>query len=444
MIPRYERKEISQIWSEESKFKTYLEVELAILTALEGDKVPKGLAKKIRQKAKINIDRIHAIEAETRHDIIAFCTSITENLPPEEGKYFHFGSTSSDIIDTTLTLQIKRSLDVIFPIYKKLLMTLKDRALEMKNVITMGRSHGMFAEPMSFGQKLLGHYNEFSRRYRDLKRFYNEELTIQFSGAVGNYTILSPKHEKKAADLLNASVEPLSTQVIPRDRIASMVHIHALIASAIERLAVEIRHLHHSDIGELNEGFKKGQKGSSIMPHKKNPISAENLTGMARVLRSHVIMAQENTVLWHERDISHSSCERIYLPDNLGILYYSLERLTNTLSDLVFHNDIIEKKVRLGLEGGHSYLSSYYLHNLIEKTDLKREELYYDVQNAAFEGQAKNSAKAFHNNLIQIMQKKGYSIKLPTPTFEEVKNIFLKSVDDVFSRSLEKYPIPSL
>ncbi len=439
MIPRYDRPEISNLWNEHAKFSTYLEVELAILKALEGDKVPAGTADKIRSLAKIDPERINEIEKQTRHDVIAFCTSITENLDAETGKYFHFGVTSSDIIDTATVVQMKRSLETIIPVFKELLHTLKERAEEMKDVITMGRSHGMYAEPMSFGQKLLGHYNEFARRYQEVIDFTENELTVQYSGAVGNYTILTPDQEAIAAQELGLKIEPHSTQVIPRDRIAKMVNIHGLIAGAIERLSVEIRHLHRSDVGELHEGFKKGQKGSSTMPHKKNPISGENLTGMARMLRSHQMIAAENIVLWHERDISHSSAERMMLPDNFGILFYALDRLKDTVRDLVFHKEKIEARVM----EGHNYLSSYYLHHLIEKTDFKREDLYYYVQEAAFKGAEAKSAEVFHESLVEIMKEKGHTIDLPKPTFDEIKNIFTKHVDQVFNRSLELYPLPS-
>lgn len=439
MIERYDKKEISQLWNQEAKFATYLEVELAILSSLEGDKVPKGTAEQVRANAIINPQRINEIEQVTKHDVIAFCTSITENLEADIGKYFHFGVTSSDIIDSALTLQIKKSLEVVMPMYEHLLKTISVRALEMKDVVCMGRSHGMYAEPMSFGQKLLGFYNELYRRYQDLKDFYNNELTIQFSGAVGNYTILSTKHEQIAAKTLGVKAEPLSTQVIPRDRIAKLVNINALIGSAIERLSVEIRHLHHSDIGELHEGFKKGQKGSSIMPHKKNPISAENLTGMARVLRSHATIAMENIVLWHERDISHSSTERMYLPDNFGVLYYSLERLNDTMRDMVFHTENIEGRV----QKQQGYLSSYYLHHLIEKTNLKREDLYYYVQEASFAAAKSGKTETFHETLVDAMKELGFSLDLKTPDFSQVKNIYLKEVDRVFERSFNLYPIPN-
>jgi adenylosuccinate lyase len=337
-----------------------------------------------------------------------------------------------------MNLQIKRSLDLIRPAFKALLHSLHKRSVEMKDIMTIGRSHGMYAEPMSFGQKLLGFYNEFSRHYKAWETWYDENLTIQFSGAVGNYTILTPEQEEKAAESLRMKVEPLSTQVIPRDRLASLISIHALIASAMERFCVEIRHLHRSDVAELHEGFKKGQKGSSTMPHKKNPISGENLTGMARVLRSHVHMALENIVLWHERDISHSSTERLYLPDNLGLMLYSLERLTDTVDNLVFHHEVIENRVF----EQHNYLSSYYLHQLLKQTDVKREELYYFVQEAAFKSQSEPEATAFHRELVTICKDKNITVDLTTPTKEELKNIYLGSTDQVFHRSLEQYPLP--
>ncbi|OFZ26990.1 MAG: adenylosuccinate lyase [Bdellovibrionales bacterium RIFOXYB1_FULL_37_110] len=438
MIPRYQKEEISQIWSEENKFNTYLKTEIALLKSLEQHKVIQaGIAQKIEDHAIININRINEIEQTTQHDIIAFCSSITEKLDSEVGKYFHFGVTSSDIIDSSTMLQIKESMEQIISSLKKVLTTLIKKVDESKNIITIGRSHGMFAEPMSFAQKWLSFYAELSRHLKDYEQTYQNDLTVQFSGAVGNFTILSPEIEKTAADFLHMKVEPVSTQIIPRDRIAKIINLGGLIGCAIERLAVEIRHLHRSDVSELHEGFKKGQKGSSTMPHKKNPISAENLTGMSRILRSHMDIASENIILWHERDISHSCAERMYLPDHFGILFYSLERLNSTLENLVLHVDVIENKVKEEF----TYLSSYFLHYLILNTNLKRDDLYAIVQAAAFKAHESKSKEIFEQTLLEELKKKNIKVDLPKIDYNFIRNIYLKSFDEISKRVFKEYPL---
>lgn len=435
MIPRYEKKEISKIWKEQSKYHYFLQAELAILKAQEGLNVPEGVSQQIKDVAMIDVDRIHEIEETTRHDVIAFCTSITEKLPTEIGKFFHYGVTSSDIIDTATTLQLRESLNVILPAYRKLLQTLKNKASETKDIICMGRSHGRTAEPMSFGQKLLSFYAEFARRYKELKDFTNNELTVQFSGAVGNYTILSPEIEAAAAEILKLKVEPVSTQIIPRDRIAKLVGINAMFGSALERLCVELRHLHHSDIDEIEEGFAKGQKGSSTMPHKKNPIATENLSGMARMLRSHNQIALDNIVLWHERDISHSSTERMYLPDNLGLMLYSIERLQKTMEMLVIKKDNIQNKVWNNFD----YLSSFYLHQILKDSSRPREEVYYWVQEAAFLGKEQGNAAAMVQKLRSSLDKNGIKTSLTEPDEDGIRSIYMKHVDEVFTRVFEDF-----
>lgn len=434
MIPRYEAKQITPIWSDENKFKTFLKIELELLSALEEKKmIPQGIAEQISKKAVINPSRIEEIEQTTRHDVIAFCTSITEQVPADIGKYFHYGVTSSDVIDSALTLQIKASLDEVMKSYDQFLEALKARAVETKMLMTLGRSHGMYAEPMSFGQKLLGHYAEFKRRRHELHDFYKNELTIQLSGAVGNYTILTPDIEESVAKKLGVKVEDVSTQIIPRDRLAKLISITSLIANAIERLAVEIRHLHHSDVKEVAEGFRKGQKGSSTMPHKKNPISAENLTGLSRYLRSHLNLALENSILWHERDISHSSAERLYLPDHFGILVYALDRFTATLNLLEIDTAVIEGKV---FSHTH-YLSSFYLHFLISNCEsLTREELYTIIQAASFDPIAKSEPIKFRAFIQDELKKKNVDVTLPAVNAEGLKDIYLKSVDHIFKRVL--------
>lgn len=434
MIPRYEAREITPIWSDENKYRTFLKIELELLRALEEKKmIPAGIASTIEKKAVINPQRIDEIELTTRHDVIAFCTSITEQFPPDIGKYFHYGVTSSDVIDSALTLQLKASLDVVLKSYDQFLEALKSRAIETKRLMTLGRSHGMYAEPMSFGQKLLGHYAEFKRRREELEAFYHHDLTIQLSGAVGNYTILTPDIEESVARKLGVKVEAVSTQIIPRDRIAKLISITSLVANAIERLAVEIRHLHHSDVREVAEGFRKGQKGSSTMPHKKNPISSENLTGLSRFLRSHLTLALENCILWHERDISHSSAERLYLPDHFGILVYALDRFTNTINMLEIDAEVIEGKV---LSHTH-YLSSFYLHFLISHCQsLTREDLYAIIQAASFDKEAKSEPSKFRDFIQRDLKNRNIDIKLPEVTAEGLKDIYLKSVDHIFKRVL--------
>ena len=430
MIPRYESKEISNIWSDQYKFETFIKVELAILCALEETKViPQGITKKIKETAKINCDRIYEIEEETKHDIIAFSTSITEQLPKEIGKYFHFGVTSSDIIDTAFSIQIKESIKIIQANLEHLLKSLKTFSKNNLNLISLGRSHGMYAEPMSFGQKFLGHFKEFERRAFDYEKLLEDEIRGQFSGAVGNYTILSPEIEELAVKKLDLKPESTSTQIIPRDRYAKIVLNGALLGSAIERIATEIRHLHRSEVGELHEGFSKGQKGSSTMPHKKNPISGENLTGIARVLKSHSQIALENITLWHERDISHSSAERLYLPDHFGLICYSLKRLTSTVDNLIVNKEVINERVA----DNDSYLSSIFLHDLILKTDLTREEVYKVVQSASFD--SKDKGTSLQTEILKQLTNLDIKYSPSSVSHDDMIKKYQENSKQIFNRS---------
>jgi adenylosuccinate lyase len=440
MIPRYEQPEISRLWDDHAKFAKFLQVELAILEALEEHQVPKGIAQSIKEKVKINPTRIEEIEAEVKHDVIAFCSSITEQLPVSEGKFFHFGVTSSDIIDTAFTLQIRDSLELIIRQLKKTCLAIHNLADRTRNIMALGRSHGMNAEPLSFGGKWLGYYAEFSRRLKQYQDYARTQLTGQFSGAVGNYAILTLEQEEQACRKLGLKAEATSTQVIPRDRHAELLNLGALLGCAIERISVEIRHLHHSDIGEVSEGFSKGQKGSSTMPHKKNPISTENLSGMARLLRSHSLVGMENTILWHERDISHSSAERITFPDHFGILFYSLKRLTGTLDNLEIHKERIESKVK----NQSVYLSSYYMHQLLTLTPLKREEIYPIVQSAAFEAEKSHDHALFSKKILEQLEQKKLKVNLPVLNEQELRKIYLSYIDGSFKRVLKEFPLPSL
>lgn len=430
MIERYEKTEISNLWNEDHKFKKFLDVEIALIKALEKMGIVEiGLSEMFSQ-AKIDPKRIKEIEKETRHDVIAFCTSITEQFENEKSRFFHYGVTSSDIIDTATNLQIKESLEVIIPKFEQLVKTLESRAHEYKDQLCIGRSHGIYAEPMSFGVKLLGHAAEFGRRLSELKDFYHNEITGQISGAVGNYTIISPEIEAEVLKELGLKVEPVSTQVIPRDRHAKLITIFSLYSCALERLCVEIRHLQHSDVGEAFEGFSKGQKGSSTMPHKKNPISSENLTGMARFLRSHLSMALENCLLWHERDISHSSNERMYLPDALGIMLYSLERMTSTIRDLVINSEHMEKKVT----DNYKHLSSFLLHELIKCSSRSREELYKIVQAATFKA---NSYDELFEMIAQSLDDDKEITHIKGLKTLDQKSIFAAHTTSVFKRAVK-------
>lgn len=398
MINRYDVKDISELWTDESRFRYYLKVELAHLRTLEETgMVPKGTAAKM-ESARIDPKRIEEIEKVTNHDVIAFCTSVTEQYPAEDGRFFHFGITSSDVIDTAHSLLMKDSMAVIEKDLKALEAALKVKADETSDLLCIGRSHGIYAEAMVFGQKFLSFQAELKRRITDWAHVTGE-LSGQLSGAVGNYTVVTPEQEAATLSKLGLKVEPVSSQVIPRDHYALTIEIGALIGSLLERMATEFRLLQHSDVDEVREGFAKGQKGSSTMPHKKNPISSENIAGMARMLRSHVIPALENCALWHERDISHSSVERMLLPDHFGLLSYSLRRMKNVVENLVIDREKIEAKV----SSNEKIYSSYVLHHLIRMNpDKKREELYELVQKAFFDSKSKEELK---KNLMALPVK---------------------------------------
>ncbi len=429
MIPRYELKEISSVWSQESKFSYYLKVELALIKALETSGIAKaGTANIIESKVKIDLERLLEIEKEVKHDVIAFCSMITEQLTSDEARFFHYGVTSSDIIDTALSLQIKDSLEIIFKYYDNYLASLESLINRSDDILGIGRSHGIFAEPLIFGQKFLGIYAEAKRNLNHLKFFADSQLRSQFSGAVGNYTVLTHGIEDEASKILGLKKEELSTQVIPRDRIAQIVSSIAITACSLDRLATELRHLQHSDVNEVYEGFSSSQKGSSTMPHKKNPISSENTSGIARILRSHVQVALENIVLWHERDITHSSAERIYLPDTFGLFAYSLKRMTNVLENLVFNKENIESKVKHNTTS----LSSFYLHELLSKTSEKREDIYKVLQGISFDCMGSKDLDFFEE-----LEKKYPGVNLTVMNFESLKahykNNFKKSKERIFS-----------
>ena len=333
MIERYSREELKNIWSDYNKYSLWLKIELAAAEAMEKYKIiPKGVSKKVRKKAKINPKRILEIEKKVKHDVIAFLTSITEKVG-KEARYLHKGMTSSDVLDTCFNLQLKQSGEILIKDLDLLLSTIKKQANKHKFTVCIGRSTA-HAEPITFGLKMVSFYQEFLRNKKRLLEAINEISTCAISGAVGTFANVDPKVESYVAKKLKLKIEPISTQIIPRDRHAQFFSTLAIIASSIERFAVEIRHLQRTEVLEVEEFFGNKQKGSSAMPHKKNPILSENLTGLARLIRANVLPALENIALWHERDISHSAVERNIGPDSTIALDFALFRLNEIIKNL--------------------------------------------------------------------------------------------------------------
>ena len=395
MIDRYSRKELKDIWSEENKYKIWLDVEIAAAEAMEKFKIiPKGVSSIVKKKCKIKVKRIHNIEARVRHDVIAFLTSITEQAGIK-ARYLHQGMTSSDVLDTSFNIQLIQSGKILLKDIDKILIILKKQAKKYKMTPCIGRSHGIHAEPITFGLKLASFYEEFKRNKKRLIDAIESVSTCAISGAVGTFANISPKIEVYVAKKLKLKPEPVSTQVIPRDRHAHYFTTLGIISGSIERVATEIRHLQRSEVYELQEYFSKDQKGSSAMPHKKNPILSENLTGLARIVRSHVIPALENISLWHERDISHSSVERNIGPDANITLDFALVRLGNLLDKMV----IYPKKMQANLNLTRGLIFSQEIMLELTKTGLSREKAYRLVQ-----GHAKKSISN-QINLIDLLKK---------------------------------------
>ena len=393
MIPRYSRQEVAQIWEPMNKFKIWLDIEIYAAEAMEKYKIiPRGVAAKVRKKSKINIKRIDDIEKKTKHDVIAFLTSIAEKVGPE-AKYLHQGMTSSDVLDTCFNLQLKQAGKILIQDIDKLLKTLKAKSKKYKNTITIGRSHGIHAEPVTFGLKLATYYAEFKRNKNRLEQAIDEISTCAISGAVGTFAHIGPNIEKFVAKKLGLKPEPISTQIIPRDRHAHFFNTLALIASSAERLATEVRHLQRTEVLEAEEYFSSGQKGSSAMPHKRNPVLSENITGLARLVRSYSIPGMENIVLWHERDISHSSVERNIGPDATVTLDFLLIRLNNVVANLVVHPKTMESN----LNKFKGLIFSQGVMLKLTQKGVKREDAYKVVQKNAMKTWDKN--EDFYNNL---------------------------------------------
>ena len=402
MITRYSRKELRNIWSEENKYKIWLDVEIAAAQAMEKNgQIPKGVASTVQKKGKINVKRIHAIESKVKHDVIAFLTSITERVGIK-ARYLHQGMTSSDVLDTSFNIQLVQSGKILLKDIDQILKILKKQARKYKMTPCMGRSHGIHAEPITFGLKLASFYEEFKRNRKRLSDAINEISTCAISGAVGTFANINPNVEKYVAKKLGLKIEPVSTQVIPRDRHAFYFSVLGIIAGSIERVSLEIRHLQRSEVYELQEYFSKKQKGSSAMPHKKNPILSENLTGLSRMVRSYVLPALENIALWHERDISHSSVERNIGPDANITLDFALARLANVLDKMIIYPKQMMKNINL--TKGAIFSQEIMLE--LTKKGISRENSYKIIQDCVKESLAKN--KNFKDLVLknQLIMKK--------------------------------------
>ncbi|MBD1162432.1 adenylosuccinate lyase [Pelagibacterales bacterium SAG-MED12] len=427
MIKRYSRKELTDIWSEENKYKIWLDVEVAAAQAMEKlGQIPKGVSSVVRKKARINVKRIHQIESQVKHDVIAFLTSITEKAGIK-ARYLHQGMTSSDVLDTSFNIQLVQSGKIILKDLDQILKVLKKQSKKYKFTPCMGRSHGIHAEPITFGLKIASFYEEFKRNRQRLIAAIDEVSTCAISGAVGTFANINPNVERHVAKKLGLKIEPISTQVIPRDRHAFYFSVLGIIAGSIERVAIEIRHLQRTEVYELQEYFSKNQKGSSAMPHKKNPILSENLTGLARIVRSAVTPALENIALWHERDISHSSVERNIGPDANITLDFALVRLANILNNMI----VYPKKMLENLNITRGLIFSQELMLELTKTGLSREKSYKMVQSYA--------KKCFAENLdlFYAIQSDKYIMNNISP--KKLKSIFsyskhFKNVNLIFRR----------
>ena len=381
MIPRYSRPEMVRIWEPENRFQIWLEIETHAADAqAELGIIPKEAAIAVRARGKFDIARIEEIESETHHDVVAFLTNLAEHVGPE-ARFVHQGMTSSDVLDTCLAVQLSQAADLLIAGLDSLLAALRKRIEEYKHTVCVGRSHGIHAEPTTFGLKLAGHYAEFARGLRRLKYARDEIATCAISGAVGTFATVDPRVEAYVADKLHLLPEPISTQVIPRDRHATFVATLAIIASGAERLATEIRHLQRTEVREVEEYFRQNQKGSSAMPHKRNPVLSENVTGLARIIRAAVGPALENIVLWHERDISHSSVERVMLPDTTIALDFAFVRLTEVVERLI----IYPEAMRANLDRMNGLVHSQRVLLAMTQAGMDREAAYKVVQRNAME-----------------------------------------------------------
>ncbi len=440
MVPRYSRPEMAAIWAPENRFRIWFEIEaLACEAMAELGDIPKEAARIIREKGaekvrvitQADLDRIDEIERETRHDVIAFLTWLAEGIGPES-RFVHQGMTSSDVLDTCFSVQLTQAADLLIADVDAVLLALKTRAFEHKHTLTIGRSHAIHAEPTSFGLKLAGHYAEFARNRARLVTARAEVAVAMVSGAVGTFAHLDPRVEEYMAEKLGLAVEPVSTQVIPRDRHAAFFCALGVVASGIERLAVEVRHLQRSEVREAEEFFHAGQKGSSAMPHKRNPVLSENLTGLARVVRAAVVPALENVALWHERDISHSSVERVIAPDATVTLDFALGRLSGMMEKLT----VYPEQMLANLESLGGVVHSGEVLLCLTRAGILREDAYRIVQRNAMAtwtrlGHA--DAKDFRTNLLADPEVSGRVAEAELDKAMDAR-AHLKELDRLFVR----------
>lgn len=420
MIPRYTRKEMADIWSDENKYKLWLDVEiLACEAQAELGLIPQKSLEQIKKKAKVNIPKIEEIEQKTKHDVIAFISSI-EEFVGEDSRFIHLGMTSSDVLDTALSVQMKQAGNLILNGMNKLAEILKNQALKYKTTICIGRSHGIHAEPTTFGLKMALWYEECKRNIQRLEQAFDSAAIGMISGAVGTYEHISPKVEKYVCDKLGLKLATVSTQVIQRDVHINYITAIAIAATLLEKIATEIRHLQRTEVLEAEEYFSAGQKGSSAMPHKRNPISSENICGQVRLLRSYVIAAMEDNALWHERDISHSSVERIIFPDATVTFDYILNRMIGVVENLVVYPDNMLKN--LDITKGLVF-SQKILLSLVDK-GLKRQSAYEMVQKSAM--RTWNEGLPFKESLFGNVELMEHF------TAEEIEKLF--SFDEIFSK----------
>lgn len=432
MIERYTVKEIDKIWSEDNKLDMWLLVELCVVEAWsKKGVVPVEDLKKVLAKSKVNRKRMLELEEITKHDVVAFTRMVSESLGDEK-KWIHLGLTSTDVVDTAQNKMIQQSNEIIESDLNNLLNTLKELALQNKDTLIMGRTHGIFGEPTSLGLKFLLWFEEIKRQIERFKLARKQIEVTKISGSMGNYANVDLDIEEFVAKKMNLNVDNLSTQVTQRDRHAFLISVFGNIASTLEKIAVEIRLFQRSEVRELLEGFAKNQKGSSSMPHKKNPISSENISGLSRYIKSFVNMAYENNVLWHERDISHSSNERIMFPDIFNTLSYSLKRLNNTLSNIVINYPIIESNIK---NQNNIYFSQRVLTHIIQNYNFSRENIYDFIQECTLFCQANNA------DFKQVLKDKGINKFIKDEMeFENLfaNQYFLRNVDKIYNRAIKE------